>query len=78
MPTVDVTIPVDEAAAAEFETPEQRARIGRLVTQLLRPSKDVDLLEVLLEKMSRNAAARGLTDEEVDAELAAHKAERRR
>jgi hypothetical protein len=49
MPTVNVTIPVDEAAAAELETPEQRARIGRLVTQLLRPSKDVDLLEVLLE-----------------------------
>jgi hypothetical protein len=78
MPRVNVTIPVDEAVARALDTPEQLERIGRLVTKIVRPYGDDDPLAILLEAMARKAAEAGLTDEEVDAELASHKAERRR
>ncbi len=74
---VRVEIPVDEAAAEALKDADRRARIGRLVSQLARLDQGPDPLAALLERTSRAAEAAGLTDEAIDAELAACDAERR-
>ncbi len=74
--TVAVTIEVEPAAAAALDDPATRVRIGRLVSRALRPTSVVRLFEVM-DAISVEASARGLTDEILDEELAAHNAERR-
>lgn len=75
---VRVEIPVDEAAAEALKDADRRARIGRLVSQVARLDQGPDPLAAVLERTSRAAVAAGLTDEAIDAELAAYNAERRR
>jgi hypothetical protein len=74
--TVTVTIEVEPAAAAALDDPTTRARIGRLVSKALRPTRIEHLFEVM-DAISDEARHRGLTDELLDEELAAHNAERR-
>jgi len=74
---VRVEIPVDEAAAEALKDADRRARIGRLVNQVARLDQGPEPLAAVLERTSRAAAAAGLTDEAIDAELAAYNAERR-
>jgi hypothetical protein len=74
--TVAVTIEVDPAAAAALDDPTTRARIGRLVGRALRPASVERLFEVM-DAISDEARRRGLTDEILEEELAAHNAERR-
>jgi hypothetical protein len=74
--TVAVTIEVDPAAAAALDDPTTRARIGRLVSRALRPASVERLFEVM-DAISDEARRRGLTDEILEEELAAHNAERR-
>jgi hypothetical protein len=74
--TVAVTIEVEPAAAAALNDPITRARIGRLVSRALRPTSAERLFEVM-EAISDEARRRGLTDQILDEELAAHNAERR-
>jgi hypothetical protein len=74
---VRVEIPVDEAAAEALQDADRRARVGRLVSQLALLHQGPDPLEAVLERTSRAAQAVGLTDAEIDAELAAYNAERR-
>jgi hypothetical protein len=74
---VRVEIPVDEAAAEALQDADRRARVGRLVSQVARLYQGPDPLEAVLERTSRAAQAAGLTDAEIDAELAAYNAERR-
>jgi hypothetical protein len=50
---------------------------GRLVSQVAPLDQGSDLLAAVLERTSRAAEAAGLTDEAIDAELAAYNAERR-
>ena len=50
--------------------------VGRLVDRLVRPGTD-DPLVALFERTAAEARAVGLTEAEIEAELAAHKAERR-
>jgi hypothetical protein len=74
---VRVEIPVDEAAADALKDADRRARVGRLVSQVARLYQGPDPLAVVLERTAGAAQSAGLTDAEVDAELAAYNAERR-
>jgi hypothetical protein len=74
--TVAVTIEVEPAAAAALDDPATRARIGRLVSRALRPAS-VERLFAVMDAISDEARSRGLTDEILEEELAAHNAEHR-
>ena len=74
---VRVEIPVDEAAAEALKDADRRARVGRLVSQVARLYQGPDPLAAVLERTSRQAQATGLTDAEVEQELAAYNAEHR-
>ena len=76
---VMVQIPVSAAAAEALRDQGKVALIGRMVTDLVSPATpNADLLRIMIAQLKADAHARGLTDDIVDAELAAHKAERRR
>jgi hypothetical protein len=74
---VDVTIPVEPEAAAALLDPRNREAIGRLVSRVLRPHAGPKPLAQALAEMKADARAAGLTDADIDAELAAYNAERR-
>jgi hypothetical protein len=75
--TVDVTIPVAPEAAEALADVRNRAAIGRLVGRVLRPRSGPSPLAQAVAEMKAEASAAGLTDADVDAELAAYNAERR-
>lgn len=76
--SIMVEIPVTPEAAAALEDERRRVRIGKLVSDLLRPSSaDRDPLAALIAEIKSEARADKLSDEEIDAELAAYNAERR-
>ena len=74
---VRVELTVDETAAEALQDADRRAQMGRLVSQVARLYQGPDPLEAVLERTSRAAQDSGLTDAEIDAELAAYNAERR-
>ena len=74
--TSKIEIPVEEATAAALSDARRREAVGRLVDRLVRPSAD-DPLIALFERTAAEAQAAGLTEAEVQAELAAYNAERR-
>ncbi len=74
--TAPVTIEVEPAAAAALGDPATRARIGRLVSRVLRPP-GVERLVEAMDALAAEAERRGLTDEILEAELAAYNPERR-
>jgi hypothetical protein len=75
---VMVPIPVSPEAAKALADEDRRARVGKLVSDLLRPSSaENDPLSLLVAGIKTEARADGLTDEAIDAELAAYNAERR-
>lgn len=76
--TVDVPIPVDASIAPTLADEATRAWIGRQVSRMLRFRREgVEGLFVTMDALSAEAERRGLTDEILDAELAAYNAERR-
>ena len=75
--TVDVTIPVGPEAAEALADARNRAAIGRLVSRVLRPHPGPSPLAQAIAEMKAEARAAGLTDADIDAELAAYNAERR-
>ncbi len=75
--TVPVTIEVEPDIAAALTDPATRARLERLVRRTLRPAGGVERLFAAMDALSTEARRRGLTDEILEAELAAHNAERR-
>lgn len=75
--TVDVTIPVEPEAAAALADERNREMIGRLVSRVLRPAAGPSPLARAITEMKAEARAVGLSDAEIDAELAAYNAERR-
>ena len=74
--TVPVTIEAESDAAAALSDKARRARVGRLVSRMLRPAS-LDRLFEVMDAISAEAERRGLTDEILAAELAATNAERR-
>jgi hypothetical protein len=74
---VDVTIPVEPEAAAALADARNREAVGRLVSRVLRPRSGPSPLARAIAEMKAEARAAGLTDAEIDAELAAYNAERR-
>ena len=74
--TVDIPIPIDANVASGLDDAVTRAKAGRLVSRMLHEVL-VERLFRTMDAISAEAARRGLTDEILDAELAAHNAERR-
>ncbi len=75
--TVPVTLDVEPDVAAALADPATRARLERLVRRTLRPAGGVDRLFATMDALSEEARRRGLTDEILEAELAAYNAEHR-
>ena len=75
--TVDVTIPVEPEAAAALSDARNRQAVGRLVSRVLRPGSGPTPLAQAIADMKAVARASGLTDADIDTELAAYNAERR-
>jgi hypothetical protein len=75
--TVDVVIPVAEEAATALTASRNREAVGRLVSRVLRPGAGPSPLAQAIADMKRDARNSGLSDAEIDAELAAYNAERR-
>jgi hypothetical protein len=75
--TVDVTIPVEPEAAAALADARNREAVGRLVSRVLRPRSGLSPLAEAIAELKAEARAAGLTDAEIEAELAAYNAERR-
>ena len=75
---VMVEIPVTPEAAEALGDLARRQRIGKLVSSMLRPkSPGDDPLAAVFASIKSVARADGLTDEEIEAELAAYNGERR-
>lgn len=72
---VDVPIPIEAGVASALDDEATRALAGRLVSRILHPASVERLFEVI-DALKADAHQRGLTDEIVDAELAAYNAER--
>ena len=75
--TVPVSIEVEPDIAAALADPATRARLERLVRRTLKPVGGVERLFAAMDALSEEACRRGLTDEILEAELAAYNAERR-
>ena len=71
-----IEIPVEEATAAALSDERRREAVGRLVDRLVRPGAD-DPLIALFERTAAEAQEAGLTEAEIEAELASYNAERR-
>ena len=75
---VMVEIPVTPEAAEALGDLARRRRIGKLVSSMLHPqSPGDDPLAVIIASIKNAARADGLTDAEIEAELAAYNDERR-
>jgi hypothetical protein len=74
--TVDVAIPIDAAVAPALLDGAKRMLAGRLISRMFQPASVERLFDVM-DAVGAEAERRGLTDEALDAELAAYNAERR-
>lgn len=75
---VMVPLPVSREAADALQDEARREKVGKLVSDLLRPETPAaDPLAALIASVKASARRDGLTDQEIDAELAAYNAERR-
>ncbi len=72
--TVDVTIPVEPEAAAALADARNREAMGQLVSRVLRPRFGPSLLAQAVAELKAEVRQVGLTDAEIDAELAAYDA----
>lgn len=75
--TVEVTIPVEPEVAAALADARNRMAVGRLVSRVLRPRSGRTPLAHAIAAMKAAARTAGLSDADIDAELAAYNAERR-
>jgi hypothetical protein len=75
--TVDVTILVEPDAAAALADARNRQAVGRLISRVLNPRSGPSPLARAIAELKAEVTAAGLTDTEIDAELAAYNAERR-
>lgn len=75
--TVEVVIPVPPDVAALLADHRNREAMGRLISRVLKPRPGPSQLAQAIADIKAEVQQAGLTDAEIDAELAAHKAERR-
>ena len=75
--TVDVTIPVEAEVAAALADARNRDAVGRLVSRALRPKSGPSPLAQAIADMKTEVHKSGLSDADIDAELAAYNVERR-
>lgn len=75
--TIDATIPVEAAAAAALQDPATRVAVGQIVSRIFHDRPSHSPLAEAIRATKADARAAGLTDAEIDAELAAYNAERR-
>ncbi len=76
MGVLTVEIQVDEEVAADLSEPVRLAAVGQLVSRMLRLTAASNPLGTLLDDIGRRAELAGLTQEDIDQEVAAWKAER--
>ncbi len=77
--SVRIEIEVTPEAAALLQDETRRRSVGRMVSELVGCKRlDRHPLRRLFAEIKEEARADGLTDEQIDAELARHRAERRR
>ena len=74
--TVPVTLELDPEIATALEDPATRARVERLIRRTVKPASVERLFEVM-DAIAAEAERRGLTDEILEAELAAYNADGR-
>jgi hypothetical protein len=74
---VDVTIPVDGAVAEALRSPPRREAAGRVLGRLIQGGQLRDVLAGAIAEAKLEARSNGLTDADIDAELAAWRAEGR-
>jgi hypothetical protein len=74
---IEVLIPVEPEVAAMLDDPRSREEMGRLISRTLRSSAEANPLIEALRAAQADAAASGITEAEIEAELAAYNAERR-
>lgn len=75
--TVEVAIPVDFETARALESPARRDAAGRFLSSLLKEGRARALLKEAIRQAKGEARAGGLTDEGIDAELEAWRADRK-
>ena len=76
MGTVTVQIELDEATANALADPRRLAAVTELIKLAVRPTGQDDPLITLFEQTARDAVAMGMTDADIEVELADWKAER--
>lgn len=74
--TVPITLDLEPTAASVLGDATRRASVGRIVSRMLRPAS-ADRLLALMDTISAEARESGLTEEILEAELAAYNAEGR-
>ncbi len=74
---VKVEIPVEPETARALSDERRLRAVGRLVDRMVRPEPGEDPLAAVLDETRRAAREAGLTDADIDAELAAYRTERR-
>lgn len=72
-----IPVPVEAETAKALTDPRRLAAVGRLIDRMVRPTSADDPLAAVLEASARAAQQAGLTDQDIEAELAAYNAERR-
>jgi hypothetical protein len=75
--TIDVTIPVEPEAAAALADTRNREAVGRLISRVFSSRSGPSPLAQAIAALKAEVRQAGLTDAEIDAELAAYNAERR-
>jgi hypothetical protein len=74
---IDVTIPVEPEAAAALADTRNREAVGRLISRVFSSRSGPSPLAQAIAALKAEVRQAGLTDAEIDAELAAYNAERR-
>ncbi len=75
--TVDVTIQVDTKTARALENPARREAAARYLSFMMRDGHVAEVLAEAITNAKREARTHGLTDDDIDAEIDAWRADRR-
>ena len=74
---VEITVPVEREVADALADPRKRDAVGRLISGVVRSYLGRNALAEAIAELQAEARAAGLTDADIDAELAAYNSERR-